>query len=234
MAGETVTCPWSHSQPGAEKDLGQGLAHPQVRQLSTCYNSFVKWSGKVLDSPQAAFRGWDTVSCFISGCLFQPGAQSWKELEETELETYVSRHRGAPPLPGTQQLLGDCWTDLRMTQARSLPWGNALTLQEGGEPAARPSNGDMQPRTRRFSPLVWAPPTSMQWPRGANLCASAGGTQASSEALSCPGTESRRRFVGFLGSNLAPMCFCLSPAVPVAQLFATPPRNTQRGHILLE
>lgn len=38
-AGETVTCPQSHSQPEAEQDVGSGLAPSGAHQLSTCYNS---------------------------------------------------------------------------------------------------------------------------------------------------------------------------------------------------
>ena len=42
------------------------------------------------------------AGCFLSGRPGRPGAHSWKELEDTELGTYLSWHHDAPPLPGSE------------------------------------------------------------------------------------------------------------------------------------
>lgn len=42
------------------------------------------------------------AGCFLSGRPCRPGAHSWKELEDTELGTYLSWHHDAPPLPGSE------------------------------------------------------------------------------------------------------------------------------------
>lgn len=62
---------------GLRQHLDPAWLIPEPVGFPPCYNSFLKWSRKVLDSPEASCRGHDTVHGLPAGCRRRPAGQPW-------------------------------------------------------------------------------------------------------------------------------------------------------------
>lgn len=148
------------------------------------------------------------ANCFISGRPCQPGAHSWKELEDTELGTYLSWHGGAPPLPGSaaaQGLSDRSEGDSGVVTARE----ERILSGSGQRASTRRHTWGHAAKSRLHLPSRLGPTIAPSYE--ADLSASAGRAQVNPEAISCPRAESRGRLAGLLGGDLAPTWFCLRP-----------------------
>lgn len=183
----------SATQPARRRDSPgtQAWRIPEPVGLPPGHDGFLKWSGKVPDSPEAACRGHDAVSRLTSGCRHWPAAQSWSPLRDRELTPSDLAATGPAPAQPTAPVhspLVESWVTRGTVAALE-----EHTRSAGGRLATHRNTQDAQPRAGPPSPLVWG----------------LGGADLSPhpEPPAVPGLSHDGAWRGFWwGANLAPTC----------------------------